>query len=261
MLVDFIELIINVEEAKLSVGLAHGVCKKAEKEDWLKEYQPCPLGKVTGISQQGIDILPKRVEYTYNAAGQRTSTSIFAGTNKVFDTFYGYDGIGRLTGLTHTSGEKVFADYDFTWDVSSRITDFDFIYLGEKESKNTFGKVTKQAGKLLLAFGYTGKFFDSQTQLQWNLNRWYDSSVGRWISEDPIGFWSKDSNLSRYCWNACIIYSDPNGKELTFMAFCFLVGVAVVAGVILIGIDAGIEHNYNYKNHFTLKTSHFLRAE
>ena len=45
-LVDSIELCFEIEEAELSFGLAHGVCKQAEKEDWLKEYQPCPLCQV-----------------------------------------------------------------------------------------------------------------------------------------------------------------------------------------------------------------------
>jgi hypothetical protein len=34
--------------------------------------------------------------------------------------------------------------------------------------------------------------------LQWNINRWYDSKVGRWMSEDPIGFEGVDRNLYRY---------------------------------------------------------------
>jgi hypothetical protein len=36
---------------------------------------------------------------------------------------------------------------------------------------------------------------DEETRLQNNWNRWYDSRVGRWISEDPIGFWGTDVNL------------------------------------------------------------------
>ncbi len=51
------------------------------------------------------------------------------------------------------------------------------------------------------AFLYTGKMFDSATGLQWNINRWYDAKVGRWISEDPIGFEGKDTNLARYVGN------------------------------------------------------------
>lgn len=39
--------------------------------------------------------------------------------------------------------------------------------------------------------------FDPDTGLQNNLNRWYDASVGRWLSEAPIGFAAGDENLYR----------------------------------------------------------------
>ena len=74
------------------------------------------------------------------ATGQRVLTSVFAGANKMFDTLYGYDGMGRLTDLTHANGEKVFADYDYTWDIAGRITGFDFTYLGEKDEKTARAK-------------------------------------------------------------------------------------------------------------------------
>lgn len=60
-------------------------------------------------------------------------------------------------------------------------------------------------------FGYTGKALDEETGLQNNLNRWYDASVGRWISEDPIGFAGGDANLSRYVGNGATNWVDPNG--------------------------------------------------
>ncbi|ASV76058.1 hypothetical protein THTE_3456 [Thermogutta terrifontis] len=53
--------------------------------------------------------------------------------------------------------------------------------------------------------------FDSDTQLQNNLNRWYDASVGRWLSEDPIGFAGGDGNLYRYVENTAHTEKDPNG--------------------------------------------------
>ena len=81
------------------------------------EYTYTKTGKVESIAQDG-----KRVEYQYDATGQRTATSVFAGADKVFDTLYGYDGMGRLTDLTHANGEKVFAGYDYTWDSANRIT-------------------------------------------------------------------------------------------------------------------------------------------
>jgi RHS repeat-associated protein len=62
-----------------------------------------------------------------------------------------------------------------------------------------------------LVFGYTGKLFDETTRLQNNLNRWYDSSTGRWISQDPIGFAAGDANLYRYVGNSPTNATDPNG--------------------------------------------------
>jgi len=62
---------------------------------------------------------------------------------------------------------------------------------------NAFGKVVRQTGKSSSIFGYTGKMFDDATGLQWNIDRWYDAKVGRWVSEDPIGFVG-GTTLSRY---------------------------------------------------------------
>jgi RHS repeat-associated protein len=44
-----------------------------------------------------------------------------------------------------------------------------------------------------------------------NLNRWYDASVGEWISEDPMGFDAGDANLSRYVRNAATTTIDSLG--------------------------------------------------
>jgi RHS repeat-associated protein len=78
---------------------------------------------------------------------------------------------------------------------------------------NAFGKVTKQTGKSGCVFGYTGKMFDDATALQWNINRWYDAEVGRWISEDPIGFEGRDMNLARYVNNSTADRLDPTGLQ------------------------------------------------
>jgi len=43
---------------------------------------------------------------------------------------------------------------------------------------------------------YTVRPFDTDSQLQNNLNRWYNASIGRWLSEDPIGFAAMDGNCS-----------------------------------------------------------------
>jgi RHS repeat-associated protein len=88
--------------------------------------------------------------------------------------------------------------------------------IGHREY-NAFGKVTRNTGKAECIFGYTGKIFDNQTHLQWNINRWYDANVSRWISEDPIGFRGRDRNLSRYVGNKTTTNHDSRG--LTFCSY------------------------------------------
>jgi RHS repeat-associated protein len=76
--------------------------------------------------------------------------------------------------------------------------------------------------------GYTGRFYDQQTGLQWNggqafvgmpggwspfvedTGRWYNSSLGRWMGEDPTGF-ADGSNPDIYAHNDPVNYVDPSG--------------------------------------------------
>ncbi len=89
---------------------------------------------------------------------------------------------------------------------------------------DAFGKVTDEdhydaggdpvssgTGYIDEAFAFTGRWFDAATGLQNNLNRWYDPSIGRWLSEDPIGFAGDPSNLYRPMGNAPTMYVDPSG--------------------------------------------------
>ena len=79
---------------------------------------------------------------------------------------------------------------------------------------DAFGKVTAESNPTIDSlFLFTGRPFDSDTQLQNNLNRWYDARVGRWLSEDPIGFAGGDGNLYRYVGNGTLRSSDPSGKN------------------------------------------------
>lgn len=76
---------------------------------------------------------------------------------------------------------------------------------------NAFGKLIKANEKSLPRFRYTGKPFDDAIDLQWNINRWYDAEVGRWISEDPIGFSSHSYSLYAYVSNSPIFQNDHKG--------------------------------------------------
>jgi len=48
---------------------------------------------------------------------------------------------------------------------------------------DAYGNVTSETNSAVdTIFGYTGRMFDDDTDLQNNLNRWYDPGVGRWPS-------------------------------------------------------------------------------
>jgi len=82
---------------------------------------------------------------------------------------------------------------------------------------DAFGKVTSESNPAVDSlFLFTARPFDADTELQNNLNRWYDARVGRWLSEDPIGFAGGDGNLYRYVGNGVLSGVDSNGLERIF---------------------------------------------
>jgi RHS repeat-associated protein len=79
---------------------------------------------------------------------------------------------------------------------------------------DSFGKlISETVSAVDEIFGFTGRALDDSTGLQNNLNRWYDSAVGRWVSEDPKGFHANDRNLNRYVANSSLVLVDPTGLQ------------------------------------------------
>jgi RHS repeat-associated protein len=88
---------------------------------------------------------------------------------------------------------------------------------------DSFGNITSQTNANVdFRFGYTGREFDGETGLYYYRARYYDASIGRFISEDPMGFGAGDSNLYRYVGNSATNYTDPTGN----FAFGWYAGVA-----------------------------------
>ncbi|HEY4310191.1 MAG TPA: RHS repeat-associated core domain-containing protein [Pirellulales bacterium] len=81
----------------------------------------------------------------------------------------------------------------------------------QHKSYDAFGNAISNTGTLDADFGWTGRFDDPLTKLQYNTNRWYDPGIGRFISQDPIGFQGDPSNLYRYTGNRPTNATDPTG--------------------------------------------------
>jgi RHS repeat-associated protein len=80
---------------------------------------------------------------------------------------------------------------------------------------DSFGNVTS-GDTSKTRYLFTSREFDSATKLQYNRARYYDAAVGRWISEDPLGFAAGDTNVGRYVTNLPMELTDPSGLEWRF---------------------------------------------
>ena len=189
----------------------------------------------------------KQVDYAYDAFNRlvkRTYDADGAGAGAATSQFWVYDdGINAVLQFDGTAASDLTHRYLWTGVVDELMADetvgsgADTLYaLGDHlgtirdianfnestlattvtnhRTYNSFGKLTAETNAAIdLIFGYTGKQLDEATGLQHNLFRWYDSGLGQWLSEDPMGFAAGDENLRRYVGNQTIQLVDPTGLQ------------------------------------------------
>jgi RHS repeat-associated protein len=87
---------------------------------------------------------------------------------------------------------------------------------------DSFGKVVNQSNSsVVFRYGYTGREQDAETGLDYYRARYYDSGVGRFISEDPTGFEAEDTNLYRYVGNNSVNLTDSSGQKVDIVPGTF----------------------------------------
>ncbi|MEX2140344.1 MAG: RHS repeat-associated core domain-containing protein [Pirellulales bacterium] len=114
-------------------------------------------------------------------------------------------------------------------DVEASATDVDWVYadhlgsvrdvVGNNSVQHhmdytAFGQ--RRPGSSSWYYGFTGREYDHNTDLNYHRGRWLDSRIGRWLSEDPIGFAGGDANLNRYVGNQVTTHIDPSGLQSLF---------------------------------------------
>jgi RHS repeat-associated protein len=104
-------------------------------------------------------------------------------------SYYHADNLGSVTSLTDSTGTVA---NTYTYD--------------------GYGKVSASTGTLSNPFRFNGHEFDSETQLHFYRARYYDQSVGRFISEDPFGF-SGSNDFYVYVDNSPTNLIDPLGLQ------------------------------------------------
>jgi len=77
---------------------------------------------------------------------------------------------------------------------------------------DSFGQIIGQSNPdVARAFAFTGREWDTEAGLYYYRARYYDPVIGRFISEDPLGFSAGDTNLFRYVANNPVNHTDPLG--------------------------------------------------
>ncbi len=80
----------------------------------------------------------------------------------------------------------------------------------EQTNYDSFGNASSN---LTTRYQYTGREYDSFSGFYYYRARWYDATLGRFVSEDPIRFAGGDVNLYGYVRNQPLWYRDPRGLQ------------------------------------------------
>jgi len=164
------------------------------------------------------------VNYEYDGLGRRIQRTTTAGANEryVYDaadilidlnadwsvaTTY-FNDLGIDNHLRQTSATTGIS-YFLTDNIGSRtaLADMNGSLL-EQTPYDSFGN---SPGSARTRYGYTARERDPDTGMLFYRARFYDPQLGRFVSEDPIGFEGGDSNVYAYVRNSVVAHSDPSG--------------------------------------------------
>lgn len=173
-----------------------------------------------------------RTEYHYDALGRRVAKAILNGAASFTQTYLhlgqedrillGKAGNGSKTlyldgqGVDEHFGEiKGSVAKAYLTDHLGSILNSDIA--GTARGFGLFGESTMSPSisdsTNPVIYGFTGREFDVESGLNYHRARTYNSSLGRWLSQDLIGFASKDLNYYRYVFNNPILFNDPSGLK------------------------------------------------
>lgn len=152
----------------------------------VKRTQGSNVEKFTNDGQDVVldDINSTITKYQNGAGIDEKLKQISGGTSKYFLA----DHLGSIDAFTNSSGTVT-----------------------ESNSYDSFGNATN--GSFSSRYQYTGRELDPLSGINYYRARFYDQNLGRFVSEDPIGFLSGEVNMYSYVGNDPLMWSDPNGLE------------------------------------------------
>jgi RHS repeat-associated protein len=102
-----------------------------------------------------------------------------------------------------------------------------------------WGTVQWQSDPTFNTLRYAGRYYDWDTGLYHNRNRWYDSHVGRFISEDPLGL-EGGINPYAYAANNPVDLTDPFGLDPCTVSQAQTTACAIPLPGVVVGSGGGI---------------------
>ncbi|HKT31021.1 MAG TPA: RHS repeat-associated core domain-containing protein [Gammaproteobacteria bacterium] len=137
--------------------------------------------------------------YVYNGLGQRVENTV-NGTTTVFI----YDEAGHLIG-EYTPIGRVIAEHIWLNDRPIDVITSTGLYYVHADQLGTPRYITNASkaivwqwnsdpfgtsaptGSLIYNLRFPGQYYDAETGLNYNLNRYYSPGIGRYVESDPIG--------------------------------------------------------------------------
>ena len=96
---------------------------------------------------------------------------------------------------------------------------------------SAFGETTVDLSSIVQPFRLPGQYHDPETGLHYNLARYYDPSLGRFLQRDPLGYQGGGWNEYLYCDGDPLNRTDPTGEFLPILAVGAGIGALVGAGI------------------------------
>lgn len=167
---------------------------------------------------------------------------------------YIYDASGTPIGMQYRGANYSSSKWDIYWYEKNLFGDIVAVYKhnGTKlisytyDAWGNFTTTYHNSGASTTAtnnpFTYRGYYYDSDLELYYLQTRYYDSTTGRFINADGVGYLGENKdinsyNIYAYCSNNPIMFVDPTGHGIILT----LLGAFVLGGVISGGIDAGMQ--------------------
>ncbi|PKN37549.1 MAG: hypothetical protein CVU62_07390 [Deltaproteobacteria bacterium HGW-Deltaproteobacteria-2] len=165
-------------------------------------------------------------EFFYDGSGKRLKA-----VRSSVETRYIYDAAGRLLAEANDSN-VITRYYIYGKGLLAMVTPADQTYcyhfngvgstiamtdsskdIVNKYSYDAFGNIASEQEAIYQPFKYVGQFgvMTEPNGFYYMKARYYDPTVGRFISEDPVGFGGGDTNLMAYVGNNPVTGIDPSG--------------------------------------------------